>query len=179
MPGPYPGGGGDGVDVCKPLQSPKCLVFSKFPWGACPRTPLLPDGWPVTPSLSQCGPAKRTSQFKIIINVLVSSFRFIWILRPFQCGDRLYTSESDVYRRQILTYKDGPRAKRVDVNISDNYFIVTLPFNRQNIQPEFSPTLSCVSLTRSTTSSEWKLFGFDKMAVNFFHIMLFDVTFYL
>ena len=38
-------------------------------------------------------------------------------LRPlfyfFQCGDRLYTSESDVYRRQILSYKDGPRAERV------------------------------------------------------------------
>ena len=31
----------------------------------------------------------------------------------FQCGDRLYTSESDVYRRQILTYEDGPRAERV------------------------------------------------------------------
>ena len=31
----------------------------------------------------------------------------------FQCGDRLYASESDVYRRQILTYKDGPRAERV------------------------------------------------------------------
>ena len=31
----------------------------------------------------------------------------------FQCGDRLYTSESDVYRRQILTYKDDPRAGRV------------------------------------------------------------------
>ena len=28
-------------------------------------------------------------------------------------GDRLYTSKSDVYRRQILTYKDGPRAERV------------------------------------------------------------------
>ena len=28
--------------------------------------------------------------------------------------DRLYTSESDVYRRQILTYKDGPRADRVN-----------------------------------------------------------------
>ena len=28
-------------------------------------------------------------------------------------GDRLYTSESDVYRRQILTYKDGPRASHV------------------------------------------------------------------
>ena len=26
-----------------------------------------------------------------------------------QWGDRLYTSESDVYRRQIVTYKDGPR----------------------------------------------------------------------
>ena len=28
---------------------------------------------------------------------------------PFQCSDRLYTSESDVCRRQILTYKDSPR----------------------------------------------------------------------
>ena len=27
----------------------------------------------------------------------------------FQRGDRLYTSESDIYRRQILTYRDGPR----------------------------------------------------------------------
>ena len=32
----------------------------------------------------------------------------------FQCGDRLYTSESDVYRRQILTCKDGPRTERVN-----------------------------------------------------------------
>ena len=31
----------------------------------------------------------------------------------FQRGDRLYTSESDVYRRQILTYKDGSRAERL------------------------------------------------------------------
>ena len=29
--------------------------------------------------------------------------------------DRLYTSESDVHRRQILTYKDGPRAGKVYV----------------------------------------------------------------
>ena len=29
------------------------------------------------------------------------------LLEPFQCGDRLYTSESDVCRRHILTYKDG------------------------------------------------------------------------
>ena len=31
----------------------------------------------------------------------------------FQCGDRLYTSESDVHIRQILMYKEGPRAERV------------------------------------------------------------------
>ena len=32
----------------------------------------------------------------------------------FQCMDRLYTSESDVYRHQILTDKDCPRAGRVN-----------------------------------------------------------------
>ena len=31
-----------------------------------------------------------------------------------QCGDRLYTSESDVYRRQILTTKVDLRAVRVE-----------------------------------------------------------------
>ena len=40
------------------------------------------------------------------------------------------------------------------------------PFNLQIIQFEFSPTWSCVSLTRSTTSSEWKLFRFDKLFSN-------------
>ena len=52
-----------------------------------------------------------------------------------------------------------------------------LPFNRQIIQSEFSPTWSCVSLTRSTTSSDWKLFRFDKMEVNCFQILLIHVTF--
>ena len=37
----------------------------------------------------------------------------------FQCGDRFYTSESDVYRRQILTYKDGPRTEGVKVTSDD------------------------------------------------------------
>ena len=36
-------------------------------------------------------------------------------LSPFQCGGRLYTSESDVHRRQILTYKDGPRTERIQI----------------------------------------------------------------
>ena len=33
----------------------------------------------------------------------------------FQCGDRLYTSDYDVCRRHILTYKDGPRTERVNM----------------------------------------------------------------
>ena len=53
------------------------------------------------------------------------------------------------------------------------------PFSRQIILLEFSPTWSCVSLTRSTTSSEWKLFKFDKIEVNKFQILLINVIFYL
>ena len=37
----------------------------------------------------------------------------IRIFQFFQREYRLYTSESDVYRRQILAYKDGRRAERV------------------------------------------------------------------
>ena len=61
-------------------------------------------------------------QFKIIINVLVSSsfeylcqesttFRNIVII---PVRDRLYMSEFDVYRYQRLTYKGGPRAEKVN-----------------------------------------------------------------
>ena len=59
------------------------------------------------------------------------------------------------------------------------YFIVGLPFNRQIIQSEFSLTWSCVSLTISRSTTEWKLFRFGKMEVNSFQILLIDVTFYL
>ena len=52
-------------------------------------------------------------------------------------------------------------------------------FKRLIIQFEFSPTWSCVSLTQSITSSECKLFRFDKMAVDSFQNMLVDVTCYL
>ena len=38
-------------------------------------------------------------------------------LQRFQRGDRLYTSESDVCRRQILTYKDSPRTERTKIII--------------------------------------------------------------
>ena len=35
------------------------------------------------------------------------------INQPLQPGDRLYTSESGVFRRQILTYKVDPRSERI------------------------------------------------------------------
>ena len=73
------------------------------------------------------------------------------------------------------------RSTRITLNISLLYCCFldkpVWTFNRQIIQSEFSPTWSCVSLTRSTTSSEWKLFRFDKMEVNCFQILLIDVTY--
>ena len=43
-----------------------------------------------------------------------------------QCGDRLWSSESDVYRRQILTTKVDPRALRINrfknITISHHQF---------------------------------------------------------
>ena len=50
-----------------------------------------------------------------IINVLL-----------FQCGDCLYTPEPDVTyidRRQILTYKDGPRIERVNTSLIEYYYM--------------------------------------------------------
>ena len=47
------------------------------------------------------------------------------IFKFFQRGDRLYTSESDVYRRQILTYKDGPHTERV----TKDYMFTRVPVN--------------------------------------------------
>ena len=52
-------------------------------------------------------------------------------------------------------------------------------FTTTTIQFEFLPTWSCVLLTRSTTSSEWKLFRFNKMEVKSFQILLVAVTFHL
>ena len=53
----------------------------------------------------------------IHLNTYVMGLRLLAIVLPLQCGDRLYTSESDVCRRQILTYKDGSRAERSKICI--------------------------------------------------------------
>ena len=68
---------------------------------------------------------KRLLEFEIIINGIVSSFRFhlkrdylcygYFYFKLFQCGGRLWTLESDAYRRLILTSKFGPRTERVNV----------------------------------------------------------------
>ena len=65
----------------------------------------------------------QSFQFEISVIVLVSYFRSfeylchgsttIITIQIISVRDRLYTSESDVHRRQILTYKDGPRAERL------------------------------------------------------------------
>ena len=53
----------------------------------------------------------------VIYSVLISCSHFVPLLLPFQRGDRLYTSESNVYRRQILTYKGGPRTEKFKIFI--------------------------------------------------------------
>ena len=48
----------------------------------------------------------------------------LWVYGNYKCfnsfsaGTSLYTSESDVYRRQILTYKVGPHAERAKSRLS-------------------------------------------------------------
>ena len=57
----------------------------------------------------------RLSQlFLIHLYTYVMGRRPLEIFVFFPHRDRIYTSESDVYRRQILTYKDGPRTERVN-----------------------------------------------------------------
>ena len=65
----------------------------------------------------------ETHSFKIIVNILVSFFPFhlnIYVM-GFKCGDRFYTSESDLCRRQILTYQVDPRAEWVKTKGIQNH----------------------------------------------------------
>ena len=57
--------------------------------------------------------------FPIHLNTYVMGLRPSEIWFFFQCGDRPYTSESDVYRRQILTYKDGHRTETDMIEFCD------------------------------------------------------------
>ena len=64
-------------------------------------------------------------QFKIVkklflihLNTYVMGLRPLEIFLLLQCGDRLHSSESDVYRRQILMTKVYPRTVRVKNKLS-------------------------------------------------------------
>ena len=69
---------------------------------------------------------KSYFHFEIIINVLVSFFPLISLHMlcgynhykyfAFSARDRLHTSESNIHKRHILTYKDGLCTERVNVS---------------------------------------------------------------
>ena len=104
------------------------------------------------------------------------------------CVWRTVSSQSSHHLQEVLlaqfslyVHKGGlkPDSFHFICQTSSAVDIENTPFKRQIIQLEFSPIWICVSLTRPTTSSEWKLFRFDKIEVNDFEISLFCVTFYL
>ena len=80
-------------------------------------------------------------------SALSDSCEYLWYrstrLRPLeiclllQCGERLKTSESDVYRRQILTTKVAPRAVRVKtssiINPKQNQLIQKIHLKKINM----------------------------------------------
>ena len=51
----------------------------------------------------------------------------------FQRRDRLLTSESDVYKRQILTCTVGPRTERVKLHVKNNTFDKTNQYDRRHV----------------------------------------------
>ena len=72
--------------------------------------------------------------FPLHLNIHVMGVQPLEII---QCEDRHYTSESDVHRRQILTYNHGPRAERVKPH-GDNYNVVFQIYNPDSAQCLFS-----------------------------------------
>ena len=101
---------------------------------------------------------KRFIQIKNVLNVLIRSFHFILIpmlwayvcfnyVNYFSAGTVFYTSESDVYRRQILTYKDGPRAERVNISV---------PTKRRRIQYVSSVHVTLIAFEVAIYVCVWK-----------------------
>ena len=65
---------------------------------------------------------------------------------PLQSGDRFYTSESDVCRRQILTYKDDPRTERIKIFIMavDTWPYTGIQMNRKEVTKKFMMLSNCL-----------------------------------
>ena len=85
-----------------------CLLPSLFKWTSVPHY-FSHDCQKVLPCLMYL-------KFKIIINVAVSSFCFIWLLTNGSTAIIIFNSFSAgiLYRRQNLTSKDGPHSERVE-----------------------------------------------------------------
>ena len=111
---------------------------------------------------------------------LLSRVRKQLVPASFTAGDR-YSTDNSSHGGEMVLMTDIVHlwSKNKSFRFPEFRFGYVWPFNSQMIQFEFSPTSSCVSLTRSTTSSEWELFGFDKMDVDYFQILSINVTFYL
>ena len=72
----------------------------------------------------------------------------------FLCGDRLETSESDVFRRQILPSKVDPRSEGVNYIFLENIFLFWpfMVYNMKEIHIK-SLTLTSVSTKPQTTDA--------------------------
>ena len=67
-------------------------------------------------------------------------------LQFIQCEDRLFRSETDIYKRQILTSKVGPDTERVSPNHVNNHFYpFDLSFQTNKFADEIS--VKCAGLT--------------------------------
>ena len=133
-------------------------------WSPCSRVRLVA----LTPPASRITKCLTPTSLRLCCGLC-----FVWFLAPGTQVSRITSTSCNKrgtkVRAEYLDYVDC--LSRINAS----------PFNRQGMQFEFSPTWSCDSLTRSTTSSEWKLFRFDKMEVNYNEILVLpiDVTFYL
>ena len=59
------------------------------------------------------GFGKLLGLYLYILNTQIEARRKSLLIELFQREDRFYTSESDVCKRQILTYRDDPRTERI------------------------------------------------------------------
>ena len=82
------------------------------------------------------------------------------------CVWRTVSSQSSHHPQEVLLAQFSLYVHKGGLKPDSFHFTtVSYSFNCRIILLEFSLTCSFVSLTRSTTSSEWKLFRFDKIKI--------------
>ena len=109
--------------------------------------------------------------YPILLNVLKAECRtLLLMLADTRSVTKLFKSVSVLFSLSRYPIK---HKRSIQCSFNVGPLSLTLaqhqPFNCQIIPFEFSPTWSCVSLTRSTISSEWKLFRFHKWRSTLFN----------